>query len=154
MVWLADDAPAYCCPCGTPCASAQNSTMASAGRLANGGPCGATHGCADHGTVVPPAMGADRGTRRAANGAANHGTLASAHRLSQYRTCSCTDATAEQGSDVVGMGGGSQCSQNDNAAGRQRGETLAGSRGARGKFQHGWWVGLGPYRQTWRFVIN
>ena len=87
-----------------------------------------------------------------ANGAADHCALASAHRLSQYRTCSRTDAAAEQGSNVVGMYGGAQCSQNDNAAGCQRGETLAGSRGARGKFQHGRWVGLSPYRQTWRLV--
>lgn len=106
--------------------------MAPPGRLANCRTGCATHGCADHGTVLSAAMGADRGTRRAANGAANHCALASAHRLPQYRTCGSTDATAEQGSEVVGLCGGAQCSQNDNAADRQCRESLAGSRGARG----------------------
>jgi hypothetical protein len=153
LLWLADT-PSDGGTCCTPCARTEHGAIAPARRLANGSTRGATYGRTDHGTVLTPALRTDRCTGCAANGAADDRTLAPAHRLSQYRTCHGAGTTAKQGSEVVGMCRCTQCSQSDDTAGNQDRERIAGSCGTHEEFRHGWRVGLGPYRQTWRFVIN
>lgn len=105
--------------CSTTDTGTQNGTVATSCGLANGGSGRASNGSAKHGAPLRVSVGTDGGTGRAADSATNHRTLAPTHLLAQHRTGCRADSTTQQGSKVVGMGGGTQCGQGQRGTGHE-----------------------------------
>jgi hypothetical protein len=92
-------------------------------------------------------------THGGTQGTTDDGTLAATHVLAQHHASHSTYPTPKQDPQIVRVRRGTQGRESQNGARDQRRRGNAGcTRFARGK-QHKWLVGLGPYRQTWRFVI-
>jgi hypothetical protein len=129
-------------------AGTQHRTVAPTHGLAHGCARRAANGTADHRATLAGAMGADGSPCCATEGTANDCALASTHLLAQHRTGRRTNATTQQGADIVGVDGRAQRGQSQRTADKQGCQAHAGRRARDRSFQHKGLGALGPYRQT------